>query len=224
LAKITTFALQFKRILTVQNGKKKDKNMTKEEFVKEFRILKNSLMDDVFNPMSSLLQALELDSKKEQIMEELYAVTAGTEEHYNSMVGSGGGMGLLFKKPVTWCVFQQGRYTLELILKEQTYTISYFPCEYKKQMMFLGSKTGRGSNKMKEVELTGIKTPAGNMAFKEAGLILECKLIQVTTPNLNDFYTQEAKDWVNEMYKDPNEIRKYVFGEITHVWVKKFEK
>jgi flavin reductase (DIM6/NTAB) family NADH-FMN oxidoreductase RutF len=137
------------------------------------------------------------------------------------MVGSGGGMGFIFKKPGTWCIFQQGRYTLELILKEQTYTISFFPGEYKKQMMFLGSKTGKGTNKMNEVELTSVKTPSGNISFQEARLILECKLVQVTTPNLNDFYTQEAKDWVNEMYKDPKEIRKYVFGEITHVWVKK---
>jgi flavin reductase (DIM6/NTAB) family NADH-FMN oxidoreductase RutF len=150
-----------------------------------------------------------------------YAVTAGNKEQYNSMVGSGGGMGLLFRKPGTWCVFQQGHYTLELILKEQKYTISYFPSEYKKQMMFLGSKTGRASNKMKEVALTSIQTTSGNISFKEARLILECKLVQVTTPNYNDFYTQEAKDWVNEMYKDPNEVRKYVFGEITHVWTKK---
>jgi flavin reductase (DIM6/NTAB) family NADH-FMN oxidoreductase RutF len=152
---------------------------------------------------------------------DFYAITAGNKDQYNSMVGSGGGMGLLFKKPVTWCIFQQGRYTFELIMKEQTYTVSYFPKEYKKQMMFLGSKTGRDNNKMKEVELTSIITPSGNISFTEARLIFECKLVQVTTPNLNDFYTQEAKDWVNEMYKDPNEIRKYVFGEITHVWVKK---
>jgi len=45
--------------------------------------------------------------------------------------------------------------------------------------------------------------------------------VQVTTPDINDFYTQKAKDWINEMYKDPNEVRKYVFGEITHVWAKK---
>jgi hypothetical protein len=76
-------------------------------------------------------------------------------------------------------------------------------------MMFLGSK----SDKMKEVELTGIETPSGNMSYKEARLIFECKLVQITTSCLNDFYTQEAKDRVNEMYKDANEIRKYVFGE-----------
>jgi flavin reductase (DIM6/NTAB) family NADH-FMN oxidoreductase RutF len=153
--------------------------------------------------------------------EDFFAITAGNKEHYNSMVGSGGGMGVLFKKPTTLCIFQQGRYTLELIMKEQTYTISYFPNEYKKQMMFLGSKTGRGNKKMEEVELTSVKTPSGNISFKEARLIFECKLLQITTPELNDFFTEEAKDWVNEMYKDPNEVRKYVFGEITHVWEKK---
>ncbi|MDR0303158.1 MAG: hypothetical protein LBH98_00065 [Chitinispirillales bacterium] len=30
-----------------------------------------------------------------------------------------------------------------------------------------------------------------------------------------------AKDYINEMYQDPDEIRKYVFGEITNVWAKK---
>ncbi|OAV68450.1 Flavoredoxin [Bacteroidales bacterium Barb6XT] len=150
-------------------------------------------------------------------------ITAGKEEHYNSMTGSGGGMGLLFKKPVTWCVLRTDRYTLELILKEQTYTMSYFPDEYKKQVFFLGSKSGRDSEKMKEVELTSVQTPFGNMSFKEAGLIIECKLTQITAANPDDFYSQEAKDYLNEAYKDANDYRKYVFGEITRVWVKKNE-
>ncbi|OAV73076.1 Flavoredoxin [Bacteroidales bacterium Barb6] len=150
-------------------------------------------------------------------------ITAGKEEHYNSMTGSGGGMGLLFKKPVTWCVLRTDRYTLELILKEQTYTMSYFPDEYKKQVLFLGSKSGRDSEKMKEVELTSVQTPFRNMSFKEAGLIIECKLTQITAANPDDFYSQEAKDYLNEAYKDANDYRKYVFGEITRIWVKKNE-
>jgi flavin reductase (DIM6/NTAB) family NADH-FMN oxidoreductase RutF len=148
-------------------------------------------------------------------------ITAGKEDHYNSMLASGGGLGVLFKKPTTWCIFQANRYTLELIQKEQTYTLSYFPNEYREQILFLGSKSGRDSEKMKEVELTGVQTPSGDMSFKEAGLIIECRLTQITTPNPNDFYSQEAKDYLNEAYKDANEYRKYVFGEITHVWVKK---
>ncbi|KAA6323778.1 Flavoredoxin [termite gut metagenome] len=154
---------------------------------------------------------------------DFYVITAGKEEHYNSMTGSGGGMGLLFKKPTTWCTLRADRYTLELIQKEQTYTLSYFPNEYKEQILFLGSKSGRDSEKMKEVALTSVQTPSEDMSFKEAGLIIECRLTQITTPNPNDFYTQEAKDYINKAYKDANDYRKYVFGEITHVWVTSYK-
>jgi flavin reductase (DIM6/NTAB) family NADH-FMN oxidoreductase RutF len=147
-------------------------------------------------------------------------ITAGKAENYNAMTGSGGGFGVLFKKPATWCILRADRYTLELIQREQTYTMSYFPHEYKKQVLFLGSKSGRNSEKMKEVELTSVQTPSGDMSFKEAGLIIECKLTQIITPNPNDFYSQEVKDYLNEIYKEANNYRKYVFGEITCVWVK----
>ena len=149
-------------------------------------------------------------------------ITAGRDDHYNSMTGSGGGLGMLMKKPTTWCILQANRYTLEMIQKEHTYTLSYFPSEYKKQVFFLGSASGRDSEKMKDVALTSIHTPSGNISFKEARLIFECTLTQLTTiADPNDFYTQEAKDYLNEAYKEPRDYRKYVFGEITHVWVKK---
>ena len=149
-------------------------------------------------------------------------VTVGKENTYNSMTASGGGMVLLFRKPATMLIFPSNRYTLELIQKEQKYTMSYFPDEYKKQVLFLGSNSGRDSEKMKEVELTSILLPSGNISFKEARLIIECKLIQITTPNFpDDFYSQEAKNYMSEAYKDPGEHRKYVFGEITTVWTKK---
>jgi Conserved protein/domain typically associated with flavoprotein oxygenases, DIM6/NTAB family len=148
-------------------------------------------------------------------------ITAGNKDNYNSMTASGGGLGMLFKKPVTWSILQANRYTLELIQKEEKYTLSYFPDEYKKQILFLGSKTGRDGKKMKEVKLTQVQTPSGNIVFKEARLIFECKLTEITTPNQNDFYSQEAKDYIKEAYKEAGDYRKYVFGEITHVWIKK---
>lgn len=152
---------------------------------------------------------------------DFFVITAGKENLYNSMVGSGGGLGMLFQKPTTWCVLRADRYTLELIQKEQTYTLSYFPNECKEQMFFLGSKSGRDSEKMKDVGLTSTQTPSGDISFKEARLIIECKLTQITTPNPNDFCTQEARDYIKEAYKEVNDYRKYLFGEITHVWVKK---
>lgn len=148
-------------------------------------------------------------------------VTARTPENCNAMVASGGGMAVHFKKPATWLIFPSNRYTLELIKKEQAYTLSYFPDSHREQFMFLGTKSGRDSNKMKEVELTTIETPRGNMAFEEARLIIECKLTQITTAMADDFYSEEAKAYLVNAYTDTGEIRQYVFGEITHVWVKK---
>ena len=150
-------------------------------------------------------------------------ITAGKEDHYNSMIGSGGGLGMLFMKPTTWCILRADRYTLELIQEEQTYTMSYFSNEFKERMLFLGSKSGRDSEKMKEVELTSVQTPSGDMSFKEARLILECKLTALTVANPDDFYTQETKDYINEAYQEANVYRKLAFGEITRVWMKKQE-
>ncbi len=150
-----------------------------------------------------------------------FVITAGKEDRCNSMIGSGGGLGMLFKKPVTWCLIRADRYTLEMIQKEQTYTMSYFPEEFKQQMLFLGSKSGRDTEKMKEVDLTTVQTPSRDISFKEARLIFECKLTQITTPTIDDFYTQEAKEYIGEAYKEESDYRKYVFGEITHVWIKK---
>ena len=67
--------------------------------------------------------------------------------------------------------------------------------------------------------MKSIQTPSGNISFEEAKLIFECKLVQITTPQLDDFYTQETKEWLKETYKQPGDIRKYVFGEITDSWV-----
>ncbi|MCC8095045.1 MAG: hypothetical protein LIP05_06655 [Tannerellaceae bacterium] len=152
---------------------------------------------------------------------ELFALTAGKKEHYNSMIGSGGGLGLLFRKPVTWCVVRTDRYTLELIRKEHRYTLAYFPETHREQMLFLGSKSGKDSEKMKEVKLAPILTPSGNISFREARLIMECTLTQLTTPSPDDFYTQEARDYLKEIYTAANHYRQYLFGEITDIWIKK---
>ena len=175
-----------------------------------------------FNELFKQISTKEIyDNVFTLVEEDLTVVTAGKNDNYNSMIASGGGLGLLLKKPTTWFIFKKDRYTLEMIKKEHTYTISYFPNKYSEQILFLGSKSGRDSEKMREVQLTSVQTPLGNISFKEARLIIECKLTQITTPNPSDFYAKEAKEYIKETYKDVNDYRQYVFGEIIHVWIKK---
>lgn len=148
-------------------------------------------------------------------------ITAGDESHYNSMTASWGGVGILFSKPVTWCFLRSNRYTLEVMKNKETYTMSYFPEEYKDQVMLFGSKSGRDTDKMKETTLTTVVTPNGNMSYKEAKLIIECKMTELTTVSPGDFYTQEGKDFITEAHKETNDYHKLVFGDIVNIWIKK---
>lgn len=148
-------------------------------------------------------------------------ITSGNDTLFNSMIATFGGWGTMFNKPMTWCMLRANRYTLELIRKEQRFTMCYFDDKYKNELLIFGSKSGRNTNKMKETKLTAIKTPNGSIAYKEARLIIECKLFQITTVNPEDFYSDEAKKFVSEACKELNDCHKLVFGEITGIWIKK---
>lgn len=180
--------------------------------------------DKSFDELFKKIEPTELDDNVFKLVGQDYTViTAGTDSLYNSMTASYGGWGQLFELPVTWCFLNASRYTLEFIKKEQTYTMSYFADRYKEQVVFFGSKSGRNSDKMKESELTLVKTPSGNLSYKEARLIIECKLTAITETNPKDFYMEKGKAFVEKGIKDGNgkEYHKLVFGEITNVWINK---
>lgn len=153
--------------------------------------------------------------------EDFTVITAGKIPNHNSMTASFGGMGILFGKPTTWCFLRASRYTLEIIKKEKTYTMSYFPDEYKEDVVFFGTKSGRGSDKMKESKLTPIVTPNGGVSYAEADLIIECSLVAVNTVSPDDYLTDEGRDFVVEGFNDAGDYHKLVFGEITRVWRRK---
>ena len=125
-------------------------------------------------------------------------ITAGKADLYNSMIASFGGWGILFGEPTTWCFLRANRYTLEIIAKEKSYTMSYFADEYKDQILFLGSKSGRNSEKMRENTLTMIQTPSENISYEEARLIIECTLTEVTTVNPEDFYIEKDRKFITD--------------------------
>ncbi len=148
-------------------------------------------------------------------------ITAGKPDNYNSMVASYGGWGQLFDVPVTWCFLRANRFTLEYMRKEQSYTMAYFDAPYKEQIMLFGTKSGRDTDKMKQHTLTSVQTPSGNISYKEAKLIIECKLTEVTTVSPDDFYNQKGKDFVTDGYNEAKDYHKLVFGDISNVWVRK---
>ena len=87
--------------------------------------------------------------------------------------------------------------------------------------MLFGKKSGRDSDKMKETKLTAVQTPSGRTTYKEASLVLECNLVEVTTVSPDDFYTEEGRKFVVDAHAETGEYHKMVFGEITNVWRRK---
>ncbi|MDR2824445.1 MAG: flavin reductase family protein [Prevotellaceae bacterium] len=148
-------------------------------------------------------------------------ITAGNVTDYNSMVAGDGGVGVLMGKAVTFCGLRGNRYTLEVLLKDSIYTFSVFDERFRADFMKFGEKSGRDSQKMKETALTAVSTPSGLMTFKEARLVIECQLAQTHTINPNELYATKNKQFFVDAQKEVGSWHKIVFGDITHVWVRK---
>lgn len=204
---ITTICFSGFAIAQKQGQTKTEKTLT----------VKNNF-EEIFKSISPK----EIDKNVFKLFSENHSVlTSGTENDYNSMTASWGGWGQLFEQSTAWNILGGKRYTLEYIKKNETYTVTFFEETYKDQVLFLGSKSGRNSNKMKEVKLTKIVTPSGLITYKEAMLILECKLVQVTPVKAEDFKTKYGKDFISKAFNDSGAYHNLIFGEITNVWVRK---
>ncbi|MCC8019058.1 MAG: flavin reductase family protein [Rikenellaceae bacterium] len=146
-------------------------------------------------------------------------ITSGTLPAYNSMIASWGGWGVMFDRPVTWCFLRSNRYTLQVIMENGTYTMSYFDEEYKGDIMLFGTRSG--PEKMKEHNLTAVETPDGNITYKEAKIVIECSTAAITTVSPDDFRDEESRKFIVDAHTETGEYHKLVFGDITKVWVRK---
>lgn len=101
-------------------------------------------------------------------------LTAGSENSFNTMTISWGGLGTLWSRPVATVYVKPCRYTYEFMEKNEYFTISFFPEDYKKDLGILGSKSGRDGDKLALTRLTAKPLPQG-VGFCEAALTLVCR-------------------------------------------------
>jgi len=199
------------------------KNTVQENNIDVVTLSQEEIKSLSFSELFKVIDVKDIQEDIFTLLNEDYSVlTSGNPSHYNSMVASWGGWGILFNKPIVFHLLRSNRYTLELMRKENTYTMSFFDAEYKDDVVQFGMSSGRNSDeKMKNTKLTAVQTPEGNMTYKEAKLIIECKLIQVTTVSPDDFLIAENKQFIVDAYAETKGYHKIVYGEITNVWVRK---
>lgn len=141
-------------------------------------------------------------------------VTAGDIHDFNMMTASWGMLGEMWGMNVAETVVRPQRYTNEYIARTDRFTLSFFPDSMRQILSVMGTKSGRDIDKMHYPGLDAVELPSGQVAFKQAKLILDCEVIYV------DRFSKEA-------FKDPKIIERWYnddfhyryIGKINHVYV-----
>ena len=142
-------------------------------------------------------------------------ITAGNKESFNTMTASWGGLGELWNKDVCFIFIRTQRYTYEFTEREEYFTVSFLPEEYKKALTFCGRNSGRDCDKVKDAGLTPVEFEE-SMGFEESGITVLCRKLyhqDINPEGLAD------KSIDSTCYPDKDYHRMYI-GEIVKVFIK----
>lgn len=130
-----------------------------------------------------------------------FLLTAGDKEKYNTMTISWGMLGSLWSSrkrgpntgnPVVTVFVRPSRYTKEFIDKFEFFTLSSFDVKYKKDLGYLGTRSGREENKVSKTNLNPLFLD-NTVSFNEAKLILKCRKIYTSRINEEGFIDDDIR-------------------------------
>lgn len=159
------------------------------------------------------------DNIVELLSRDWMLITAGTPDSFNSMTASWGAMGHIWGKPVAIITVRDTRYTYEFLQREEGFTLSFYPEQYRGALTLMGSKSGRDSDKISESGLTPVTTPDGLVAYGEARIILECARVYSDAIDKNNFTGKYHNEITNTHYSEENTSHTMFIAEIKKVWV-----
>lgn len=145
-------------------------------------------------------------------------ITAGSSNHFNSMTASWGGLGVLWKKEVTFIFVRPTRYTFDFCEKNDFFTLCFFEEKYRKELNFFGTHSGRDIDKVKETGFTPLETATGNIYYREAKLVLECRKLYYDDIKPGNFLAES----IHKNYPLKDYHRLYI-GEIIETFIKQGE-
>jgi flavin reductase (DIM6/NTAB) family NADH-FMN oxidoreductase RutF len=143
-------------------------------------------------------------------------VTAGRPGDYNTMTASWGHMGILWNLPVAIAYVRPQRHTFGFATRYEDYTLSFFTEAYRDALDFCGSHSGRDTDKARETGLTPVETGRGNVTFREARMVLECRKIYQDDLKKEHFLVPE----VARRNYPIDDFHRFFMGQIVHVWTK----
>lgn len=138
-------------------------------------------------------------------------ILAGDDNLSNAMKLNNLMFGQMWKLDVVTIGVKPLRYTKEFIDLKDYFSLNVFDEKYKEQMEFLGTTTGRDTNKMQKLELTR-STFRGIPYFVEADTVIFCRKIFAEEIKQYSFFDNEVLDknyhlkdfhtvYISEMYR-----------------------
>lgn len=142
-------------------------------------------------------------------------LTAGSKDDFNTMTISWGGFGTIWNKPVVTVYVKPIRYTYKFMEDNDFFTVSFYDDKYKKDLLTLGTKSGRDSDKISLTSLNPLYLD-NSVSFEEANVTLVCKKIYYQDLNLELIKENLSNDIYNRFYGDDPVHRMYI-GEVVDI-------
>lgn len=148
-----------------------------------------------------------------KIGKEWMLITAGTKEKINTMTASWGSLGVMWGKNVAFTFIRPQRYTKKFVDNNETFSLCFFPEEYKKDLSYLGTVSGKNEDKISKTNLT-FDFIDNTPYFNEASLVLICKKLYVQNLKPECFVLPELD---NKWYENKDYHTMYV-SEIEKIY------
>ena len=142
-------------------------------------------------------------------------LTAGSKDDFNTMTISWGGFGTIWNKPVVTVYVKSIRYTYKFMEDNDFFTVSFYDDKYKKDLLTLGTKSGRDSDKISLTSLNPLYLD-NSVSFEEANVTLVCKKIYYQDLNLELIKENLSNDIYNRFYGEDPVHRMYI-GEVVDI-------
>ena len=120
-------------------------------------------------------------------------LTAGTEDKFNTMTASWGGLGHLWGKDVAFAFIRPQRYTKQFVDENDCFSLCFFGGEQMEALRYLGTASGRDEDKIAKSGLT-LTHIDSVPCFEEANLVLLCRKLYVQTLQPEQFTDQTVVD------------------------------
>lgn len=150
------------------------------------------------------------------IGKEWMLVSAGNEKSFNTMTAQWGHLGAIWNgdMPTAVIYLRPQRYTRVFVDKENYYTLSFFDEAYKKDLMYLGTHSGRDEDKLAKTSLTPVFSDE-SVYFKEAKMVFVCRKVYRGKLHEESFVDQ---DILKKNYPEHDFHHVYI-GEIVKAYV-----